>query len=89
MRHEERPGSEAEEHYRNHNALLPAHAQATFLLGMAQTSTGVMRPMIVAMVSGSTATPQITIQHHRHRGYNLYSAWCAKIPTMRIKTHNQ
>jgi len=52
LRHEERPGPKAEEHHRDRNALLPAHAQATFLLGMAQTSTGVLRPMMVAMVSG-------------------------------------
>ena len=47
-----RPGPEAEKHHRDRNALLPAHAQANFLLGMAQTSTGVTRPMMVAMVSG-------------------------------------
>ncbi len=50
--HEERPGPKAKEHDRNCNTLLPAHAQTNFLLGMAQTSTGVMRPMMVAMVSG-------------------------------------
>ena len=52
LRHEECSGAEAEEHHHDRNALLPAHAQATFLLGMAQTSTGVTRPMMVAMVSG-------------------------------------
>ncbi len=52
MRQEERPGPEAEEHHRNRDALLPVHAQTNFLFGMAQTSTGVMSPMMVAMVSG-------------------------------------
>ena len=53
MRHEECPGSKAKKHHRDRNALLPAHAQANFLLGMAQTSTGVTRPIIVAMVGRS------------------------------------
>ena len=52
-RHEERPGAKAEEHDLNRNALLPTNAQTTFLLGMAQTNTVVMRPMIVAMMSGT------------------------------------
>ena len=37
MRHQERPGAKAEEHHGNRNALLPAHALATFLLGMTHT----------------------------------------------------
>ena len=49
---EKRPGSKAEEDHRHRNALLPTHAQATFLLGMTQTSIGVMSPMIVAILSG-------------------------------------
>jgi hypothetical protein len=49
---EKRPGSKAEQHNGNSNALLPTHAQAAFLLGMAQTSIGVMSPMIVAILSG-------------------------------------
>ena len=52
LRHEERPGAEAEDNKRDRDALLPAHAQTNFLLGMAQTSTGVMRPMMVAIASG-------------------------------------
>ena len=51
LRHEKCPGPEAEKHHCNRNALLPAHAQDTFLLGTAQTSTGVTRPMMAAMVS--------------------------------------
>ena len=49
---EKRPGAKAEDNNRDRNALLPTHARATFLLGMAQTRTGVTRPMMVAMVSG-------------------------------------
>ena len=52
LRHEQNPGPKAEEHDCDRNALLPTHAQATFLLGMAHTSTGMMRPMIVATGSG-------------------------------------
>ena len=43
LRHKERSSPKAEEHHRDRNALLPAHAQPTFLLGMPQTSTGVAR----------------------------------------------
>jgi hypothetical protein len=33
LRHETRPGAKADEHHRNRDALLPARAQANFLLG--------------------------------------------------------
>jgi hypothetical protein len=44
---------------------------------MAQTSTGVTRPMVVAMALSLTAASRITTQFQYYRGYNLYSAWCA------------
>ncbi len=77
MRHEERTSPKAEEHHGKSNALLPAHDQAIFLLGMAKTSTGVTRPMMVTIVSGSAAASGITKQHQLYRCYNLYSAWRA------------
>jgi len=60
LRHEKCPGPKADKHHRDRNTLLPVHAHATFLLGMAQTSTGVMRPMMVAMVSGPNAATRVT-----------------------------
>ena len=63
LRHQERPGPKVEEHHGNSNALLPAHAQGTFLLGTAQTSTGVMSPMMVAMVSGPNAASGTTVSY--------------------------
>jgi len=52
LRHKKRSSPKTDEHHRNGNALLPVRAQATFLLGMAHTSTGVRSPMMVAIVSG-------------------------------------
>ncbi len=52
LRHEERPCARFDQHYSYRNSLLPVHVQATFLLGMAQISTGVMR----AMMSGDAQT---------------------------------
>ena len=75
LRHEKRPGAEAKEHYRNRNALLLAHAQTNFLLGMAQTRTGVMRATMMAIVSGAATASQITAQCKLHRSCDLYSAW--------------
>jgi hypothetical protein len=63
LRHEERPGPKAEKHHRDRNALLPSHLSATFLLGMAQTSTGVTRPMMVAMVSCPAAASGTTVSY--------------------------
>jgi len=59
LRHEKRPGPKAEKHHRDRNAFLPGHAQATFLFGMAQTSTGVRRPIMVAMVFRSGLLEEI------------------------------
>jgi hypothetical protein len=52
---------------------------------MAHTSTGVTRPMMVAMVSGPAVALGITEQYQLYRGYQLYSAWCAKPQLLKFK----
>ena len=44
LRHEECPGTEAKEHHRERNALLPAHAHATILLGMSEAEAVAVLP---------------------------------------------
>lgn len=43
------PGPETDEYHDGSNALVKAHVHATFLLRIAQSSTGVMRTMKTAM----------------------------------------
>ncbi|WP_336911474.1 hypothetical protein [Aestuariivirga sp.] len=68
LRHETRPGAKANEHHRNRNALLPVHAQAAFLLGMAQTSTGVTRPMMTQLGTRQS----VDVREFNETGFRIY-----------------